>query len=74
MSHPLAPATPTRVHAYSWPDPKWMDVSGIRQNAAKYGGRYAILGGDWSPFWHDAILEETPLENVLAMFDTITAG
>ena len=19
------------------------------------GGRYAVLGGDWSPFWHDAI-------------------
>jgi uroporphyrinogen-III decarboxylase len=55
MSHPLAQATLAQVHAYSWSDPKWMDVSQIRADAEKYGGRYAILGGDWSPFWHDAI-------------------
>lgn len=55
MSHPLAEATLAEVRAYSWPDPMWMDVSHIRQDAEKYGGRYAILGGDWSPFWHDAI-------------------
>jgi len=55
MSHPLADATLNQVHEYPWPDPAWMDVSQIRQNAKKYAGRYAILGGDWSPFWHDAI-------------------
>jgi uroporphyrinogen decarboxylase len=55
MSHPLANATLTQVHEYPWPDPRWMDVSQIHQEAAEYGGRYAILGGDWSPFWHDAI-------------------
>ncbi len=32
-----------------------MDVSKIKAEAESYGGRYAILGGDWSPFWHDAI-------------------
>lgn len=55
LNHPLAGATLAQVHDYPWPDPKWMDVSGIRADAEKYAGEYAILGGDWSPFWHDAI-------------------
>ena len=54
-SHPLADATLEEVHDYPWPDPAWMDASGIRAEAESYGGQYAILGGDWSPFWHDAI-------------------
>ncbi|MDH4240188.1 MAG: hypothetical protein OEW48_11550 [Phycisphaerae bacterium] len=32
-----------------------MDVSNIKAEANSYNGKYAILGGDWSPFWHDAI-------------------
>jgi len=36
-------------------DPAWLDVSHIRDEALAWGRRYAILGGDWSPFWHDAI-------------------
>ena len=55
MSHPLANATIKQVHDYPWPDPDWMDVSRIRAQAQTYKGQYAILGGDWSPFWHDAI-------------------
>jgi uroporphyrinogen decarboxylase len=55
LSHPLANATLDDVHSYPWPDPRWMDVSKIRGEARAYDGRYAILGGDWSPFWHDAI-------------------
>jgi len=55
MSHPLAQATRRDVEAYPWPDPQWSDVSHLRQEAASYGGRYAILGGAWSPFWHDLI-------------------
>ncbi len=54
MSHPLAQATLKEVHAYPWPDPKWIDVSHIREEALDWNRRYAILGGDWSPFWHDA--------------------
>jgi len=54
-THPLADATLKEVHDYPWPDPEWMDVSGIRAEAETYAGQYAILGGDWSPFWHDAI-------------------
>jgi len=55
MSHPLAEATLREIHDYRWPDPNWMDVSQIKADAEQYGGEYAILGGDWSPFWHDAI-------------------
>jgi len=32
-----------------------MDVSQIRSEAMAYDRQFAILGGDWSPFWHDAI-------------------
>ena len=55
VSHPLAGATLEDVHGYAWPDPDWMDVSGVRAEAESWGGEYAILGGDWSPYWHDAI-------------------
>jgi uroporphyrinogen decarboxylase len=54
MSHPLADATLRQVHDYPWPDRGWMDVSRIRDEALAWGRRYAILGGDWSPYWHDA--------------------
>jgi len=55
MSHPLAGATLAEVHAYAWPEPDWVDVSAIRGEALSWNGRFAVLGGDWSPFWHDAI-------------------
>jgi hypothetical protein len=55
MSHPLENATLSEVHDYTWPDPEWMDVSQIKREAESCRGEYAILGGDWSPFWHDAI-------------------
>jgi uroporphyrinogen decarboxylase len=43
------------IHDFAWPDPKWQDVSRIREDILQYDGQYAILGGDWSPFWHDAL-------------------
>jgi len=55
MSHPLENATLDDVHAYPWPDPAWSDTSGIKAEAEAFGREYAVLGGDWSPFWHDAI-------------------
>ena len=55
FSHPLADATVKEVHDYPWPDPAWMDVSKIKAKAEAYNGQFAILGGDWSPFWHDLI-------------------
>ncbi|MCX5642043.1 MAG: hypothetical protein NTY10_02200 [Candidatus Omnitrophica bacterium] len=69
LSHPLANATIPEIDKYPWPDPKWMDVSGIRAEALKYDRQYAILGGDWSPFWHDAI-DLMGMENLFfKMFD-----
>ncbi len=56
LSHPLAHASSVRdIMDYPWPDPDWMDVSRVRAEAENHRGEYAILGGDWSPFWHDAI-------------------
>jgi uroporphyrinogen decarboxylase len=70
MNHPLINATTAAdVDAYPWPDPAWMDVSHIRAEAEQYGGHYAILGGEWAPFWHDAI-DLLGMENLLyKMFD-----
>jgi uroporphyrinogen decarboxylase len=56
LSHPLENVKDTReVLDYPWPDPGWMDVSHVKAEAESFGGDYAILGGDWSPFWHDVI-------------------
>jgi uroporphyrinogen decarboxylase len=56
LTHPLEDVRTVRgVLDYEWPDPDWMDVSQVRKEAESWGGQYAILGGDWSPFWHDAI-------------------
>jgi uroporphyrinogen decarboxylase len=55
-SHPLKHAkTMNEVLDYPWPDPAWMDVSQIRSEALRWDGQYAILGGEWAPFWHDVI-------------------
>ncbi len=55
LKHPLADATRYQIHDYPWPDPEWQDVSHLRSEALAWNRQYAILGGDWSPFWHDAI-------------------
>ena len=68
-SHPLANASLREIDEYPWPDPAWMDVTHIRAEADAYGGQYAILGGDWSPFWHD-LIDLLGMENMyLKMFD-----
>ena len=69
LNHPLAGAGLDDIRDYAWPDPEWMDVSAIRAEAQAYRGEYAILGGDWSPFWHDAI-DLMGMENlVMRMYD-----
>lgn len=56
LAMPLKHArTVAEVEAYPWPDPEWVDVSHMRAEALQYERQYAILGGEWSPFWHDAI-------------------
>jgi len=68
-SHPLAGASLRDVHAYAWPDPAWMDVAHIRAEAEPFDRQYAILGGDWSPFWHDLIDLLGMEEMYLKMYD-----
>ena len=70
LCSPLKDATTVaEIDAYPWPDPAWVDVSHIRAEAMRFGGRYAILGGEWSPFWHDVIdlMDFEPM--VYAMMD-----
>lgn len=55
INHPLSSATLEEIHSYPWPDPSTQSAKNIRKDAQKWLGEYAILGGDWSPFWHDAI-------------------
>jgi len=56
VDHPLSGACNTaEIEEFPWPNPDWIDVSHIRQEALEWKGRYAVLGGDWSPFYHDAI-------------------
>lgn len=57
LSHPIqGVSTMEEVLEFSWPDAnEVVDCSDLRQNISKYRDEYAILGGDWSPFWHDAI-------------------
>ena len=69
FDHPLANASLAEVDAYPWPDPAWMDVSQVRADALKFDKQYAILGGDWSPFWHD-LIDLLGMENVFyKMYD-----
>ena len=55
-SHPLlGKHSLDDLRDYPWPSSDWADTSGIPAATRRYGGEYAILGGEWSPFWHDAI-------------------
>jgi uroporphyrinogen decarboxylase len=56
LVHPLAGArTRADIERFPWPDPGWINVSCIPSEALPWRGRFAVLGGDWSPFYHDAI-------------------
>jgi uroporphyrinogen decarboxylase len=66
INPPLAGASLRQVHEYEWPDPQWIDVSQVRAQAIAWKRRYAILGGDWSPFWHDAN-ELLGMENLMCL-------
>lgn len=70
MNHPLQDATLDEIHGYAWPDPNWVDVSHIADEARQFDNQYAILGGEWSPFWHDAIDLMGMDTLMLAMYDT----
>ena len=55
VNHPLSDATIADVENFNWPDPMDVDISNVRHEAMIHYNNYAILGGDWSPFWHDVI-------------------
>jgi uroporphyrinogen decarboxylase len=56
LSHPLAgAATVAEILDFPWPEADWIDVSDIRRSASPWSEDFAILGGEWAPFWHDAI-------------------
>ncbi len=55
LIHPLAEASMKEIENYSWPNPQWINTSCIKKQALQWDGKYAILGGDWSPLWHDVI-------------------
>ncbi|MEM3648345.1 MAG: uroporphyrinogen decarboxylase family protein [Thermoproteota archaeon] len=69
LNHPLSNASLREVEEYPWPNPAWIDVSNIRADAKKYHDQYAILGGDWSPFWHD-VMELLGMENMFVKMHT----
>ena len=69
ITHPLAEATLSEIENNAWPDPANVDVSQIREAAMVHDGQYAILGGDWSPFWHD-LIDLLGMENMyMKMYD-----
>lgn len=55
LTHPLSNASIDDVRRYSWPDPDNVDISNYRAEAKRHYDNFAILGGDWSAFWHDLI-------------------
>ena len=57
LNRPLLDAATRARTSTTMPGPirsGWMSRTSARRSQ-QYGGQYAILGGDWSPFWHDAI-------------------
>jgi uroporphyrinogen decarboxylase len=56
LQHPLQ-GNPTidALRNFDWPNPDDVDISMIRDRLSILGEEYAIAGGSWSPFWHDAI-------------------
>lgn len=66
LEHPLADSSIGQIHEYNWPSPDLADISSIAEQAEPYKQEYAILGGEWSPFWHDAI-DLVGMENLYLM-------
>lgn len=55
-THPLKGAeSVAALDSYPWPRADQVDISGIRKRVEEIGSEYAVAGGPWSPFWHDAI-------------------
>ncbi|MDD4081594.1 MAG: uroporphyrinogen decarboxylase family protein, partial [Eubacteriales bacterium] len=64
VNHPLQGASMAEIEAYPWPEPSWADASTVRKDALQWNGEYAILGGEWSPVFHD-VIDLLGMENMM---------
>ena len=55
LQNPLSEASLNDIHEYPWPNPEKVNITNLRKDAEEHYESYAILGGDWSPYWHDMI-------------------
>jgi len=56
MSHPMKDIISiSEAEDWPWPDSDMVDITTLRSQAEIWNGRYSVLGGEWSPFWHDVI-------------------
>jgi uroporphyrinogen decarboxylase len=55
--------TPEDLENYSFPKASWFDTS-FSEEEKKLSDDYAIIGGEWAPFWHEA-LELVTMEKML---------
>lgn len=56
MTHPLKDAgSVSEIEAWTWPEVERVVTSKLRETAETWKREYSVLGGEWSPFWHDAI-------------------
>lgn len=67
LNAPLENAETTGdIEKYDFPDTAWFDVDFSEEETA-LSGEYAIIGGEWAPFWHEA-LELAGLEKFFTDF------
>lgn len=66
VNHPLKDASLEEIETYPWPSPDWMDVSSVRSDALRWNREYAILGGEWSPVFHD-VIDLLGMENMMIL-------
>lgn len=56
LNHPLQEEiTLEKLDNYPWPVAEQYDISSLRERIEPISNNFAIVGGSWSPFWHDAV-------------------
>ena len=64
LNHPLEAAQSIEdIESYPWPGVADWDVKSVRRQAEEYSKEYAVMGGAWSPFFHD-VAELFGMENM----------
>lgn len=55
LNAPLEQAeTIAEIEQYKWPKQEWMDIT-FTEEEKTFSEEYAIIGGEWAPFWHEAM-------------------